>query len=171
MILPRQLYDLLVMVAETTPVSRELLAALVQWESGWNPNAVGDQGHSRGLGQLHDQGAGADLTPGQAFDPETNLRRSAQYLRGALDRFGSDRAALSAYNQGYAGYAQRGELASQRAYLDGILALANTLRDEGIFPDDGAPAPPVPSLPGTTVTLELERQLAAQLYAALGAVL
>lgn len=38
-------------------------------ESGWNPYAIGDNGHSAGLFQLHDQGAGAGLGE-KRFDPD-----------------------------------------------------------------------------------------------------
>lgn len=46
---------------------------VVQIESGFNPNAVGDQGTSFGLFQLHKGGQlPAGMTAQQAFDPATN---------------------------------------------------------------------------------------------------
>jgi murein DD-endopeptidase MepM/ murein hydrolase activator NlpD len=59
-------------------------------ESGLNPAAVGDQGHSFGLYQLNDRGRllASHLSPQQALDPETNARVSAaefaQYARRGL---------------------------------------------------------------------------------------
>jgi hypothetical protein len=48
-------------------------------ESGLNPRATGDSGHSFGLFQLNDRGrlASYHLTPQQAYDPLTNARVSA----------------------------------------------------------------------------------------------
>ena len=49
-----------------------LAEAVAQNESGGNPNAVGDNGTSFGLFQLHKGGELGSLTPTQAFDPATN---------------------------------------------------------------------------------------------------
>lgn len=46
--------------------------ALAKAESGLNPRAVGDQGHSVGLFQLHDQGQGAGMSVAQRQDPQAN---------------------------------------------------------------------------------------------------
>lgn len=52
---------------------------MVDAESGWNPNAVGDSGHAIGLLQLHDAGLGRGMTRDERLDPETNLRRGIDY--------------------------------------------------------------------------------------------
>lgn len=46
--------------------------ALAKAESSLNPNAIGDQGHSVGLFQLHDRGQGAGLSVAQRQDPNLN---------------------------------------------------------------------------------------------------
>lgn len=46
--------------------------ALAKAESGLNPNAIGDNGHSVGLFQLHDQGQGAGQSVAQRQDPQHN---------------------------------------------------------------------------------------------------
>lgn len=48
--------------------------ALAKAESSFNPNAIGDRGHSVGLFQLHDQGQGAGLSVAQRQDPNINAQ-------------------------------------------------------------------------------------------------
>lgn len=156
MILPRHLYDLMVKHADAFNHERELVTALVEAESGWNPNAVGDSGHSVGLGQLHDQGAGAGMSVEDRKNPDINLRRTCEYLRAMVDNTPSIADALSAYNQGLGGWQQRGILPSQRHYIGGIIALRDRLRTEGIQPDDGAAAPPATTAPGKAITIPVK---------------
>lgn len=58
--------------------TKELVAtaiATADAESGLNPNAVGDQGHSVGLFQLHDQGMGYGMGNSR-YDPRTNAAKA-----------------------------------------------------------------------------------------------
>jgi len=50
-------------------VPPEFILTLIRAESGGNPNAVGDAGHSVGLFQLHDRGVGTGYTVEQRQDP------------------------------------------------------------------------------------------------------
>jgi len=56
-----------------------LLKAVMLIESGGDPSAVGDNGHSVGLFQLHDQGYGHGMGDAR-FDPEANADRAARGL-------------------------------------------------------------------------------------------
>jgi hypothetical protein len=58
------------------------LKAVMLSESGGNPNAVGDSGHSVGLFQLHDRGYGYQMGDSR-YDPETNAERAVQGLAEA----------------------------------------------------------------------------------------
>jgi hypothetical protein len=75
-----------------------LLAALVQAESAFDPNAVSRAGAS-GLTQLM-PAAAADHRVNDVFDPRENLRGGADHLRFLLDRFKELPLALAAYNAG-----------------------------------------------------------------------
>lgn len=77
-----------------------LLAALVQAESAFDPEAVSRAG-ARGLTQLM-PAAALDHQVEDVFDPDDNLRGGASHLRRMLDRFGSLPLALAAYNAGAA---------------------------------------------------------------------
>lgn len=56
-----------------------LLKSVMLIESGGDPSAVGDNGHSVGLFQLHDQGYGYGMGDAR-FDPEANADRAARGL-------------------------------------------------------------------------------------------
>ncbi|HEY8417010.1 MAG TPA: lytic transglycosylase domain-containing protein [Limnochordales bacterium] len=86
-----------------------LIAALVRVESRFDPHAVSPRG-ARGLMQvMPDTGQWIAAQLGWAgydsdwlFDPQTNLRMGAWYLRTLLDQFGEPAIALAAYNAGRA---------------------------------------------------------------------
>lgn len=76
-----------------------VICAQIQHESGWDPNAVGDNGHSVGLEQLHDLGMGRGMGDSR-YDPETNVRKALAAHIHHRDAFGSVEAALAAHNAG-----------------------------------------------------------------------
>lgn len=76
----------------------KLLHAVIQTESGGNPEAVSPAG-AKGLMQLVDTTA-ADMGVADVFNPEENVNGGAKYLRLLLNRFGDLKHALAAYNAG-----------------------------------------------------------------------
>ena len=104
---PAAFEELLPAAARAAGVDEALLLALIRRESGFRPEARSAAG-ARGLGQLlpgtaDRLGALAGLAdePGARLDdPATNLPLAALYLGLLRDRFGSDAAALAAYNAG-----------------------------------------------------------------------
>ncbi len=75
-----------------------LVAAVVQTESAFDPNAVSRAG-AAGLMQLMPSAA-ADRAVGDVLDPVENLHGGSAHLRILLDRFESLTLALAAYNAG-----------------------------------------------------------------------
>jgi Transglycosylase SLT domain len=65
-------YDAISRACYATGVPLKIALAIVQQESGGDPNAIGDNGHSVGLFQLNDQGEGAGMTVAQRQDPYQN---------------------------------------------------------------------------------------------------
>jgi soluble lytic murein transglycosylase len=87
----------------------ELLAAVIEAESKFNPSAISDAG-AVGLMQLTPSTAKgiAQYTGGSRFrvsdltNPDINIRYGAWYLGHLLEKYGNERLALAAYNAGQA---------------------------------------------------------------------
>ncbi len=88
-------------------VSPQLVLAVIEIESAYNPHAVSPVG-AMGLMQLMPM-TGAEVAErtgepwsgtSTLFDPEANVRLGVAYLRELIDRYDSIRVALAAYNWG-----------------------------------------------------------------------
>ncbi len=88
-------------------VDPHLIMAIVDAESGGNPEALSPKG-AAGLMQLMPETA-AELGVVNRFDPEENIASGTRYLRGLMDRFKSVEVALWAYNAG-PGAVQQGRM-------------------------------------------------------------
>jgi soluble lytic murein transglycosylase len=102
-----------------------LVEAVIQVESGYNPQALSRAG-AMGLMQLMPETA-RDYSVANPYDPEENLRAGITYLRRLLDRFkGSVELALAAYNAGPEPVERHGGIppyAETRDYVRHILSL------------------------------------------------
>ncbi|GAA3403846.1 lytic transglycosylase domain-containing protein [Paenibacillus hodogayensis] len=80
-------------------IEPELVKAVIQSESSFNPYAVSSAG-AKGLMQLMDE-TGASVGVKNPFDPAQNIEGGTRYLAGLLRKYdGNEAVALAAYNAG-----------------------------------------------------------------------
>lgn len=113
--------------AATFEVPVELVNAVIQVESGWNPYAVSEKG-AAGLMQLMPETA-LRFGVGDRFNVEENIRGGVAYLAWLLRLFHGDfRLAVAAYQAGEAKILSRGLAFSSRQVFEYVRRVARIYR-------------------------------------------
>ncbi len=82
-------------------LDRDLVHALIQAESAYNPRAVSPAGAVGLMQVMPDTAADYGVnTPATLFEPETNLNTGMRHFKRLLDKYGSIGSAVMAYNAG-----------------------------------------------------------------------
>ena len=130
----RSLGAVILQEATRQGVRPELVRAVIQVESAFDPRARSSKG-AMGLMQLMPATA-ADLDVRDPYDPAQNIRGGVAYLRQLLDRYGgNEELALAAYNAGPEAVARHGNqvppFRETRNYLRRVRA-STTVTDRGL---------------------------------------
>ncbi len=116
--------------ANRLAVDPELIHAIIQVESEYNPKAVSRKG-AMGLMQLIPATA-ERFGVGDPFDPKQNVEGGVNYLRYLLDLFGGDLSlSLAAYNAGEHMVLRRGGIPSISETQDYVRKVTNRYRSAG----------------------------------------
>lgn len=109
--------------ADRYGVAEDLIAAVIEAESQFNPRAVSRRG-AQGLMQLMPETA-ASLGVTDPFSPRENIHGGVRHLRSLMDRFDNNiPLALAAYNAGHVAVINHGGIPpypQTRAYVSRIL--------------------------------------------------
>ncbi len=132
-----ELRDLADQAAKRYGIDHHLFRALIQHESTWRPHVVSSRG-AVGLAQIMPNTAKAEcgLNRKDLLDPELNLNCGARYLAKQIERFGSVKQALCAFNAGPNITARLGRCPNYRVtlrYVEKIL----TTREDSYFRMNG----------------------------------
>jgi hypothetical protein len=109
-------------IAKENEIPPELVAAVIQAESGGDPNAKSDAG-AVGLMQLMPVHGVKDRR-----DPEQNIAAGTKYLKELIDEFGSIEDALWAYNAGPTALKEGRKPEETKNYIPKVMDIYNRLR-------------------------------------------
>ena len=136
----REFDDIIETAATRHGVRKDLVRAVIQVESAFNPRAVSSKG-AMGLMQLMPATA-RQFGVANAFNPVDNVRGGVAYLRQLLDRYNNnERLALAAYNAGPGAVDRHGQNVPPFRETRDYVSRVNTLAGEG-----EAPPPPAPRI-------------------------
>ncbi len=116
--------------ADRNGLDEDFVKAVINQESGFNPNATSKCG-AMGLMQLMPSTAqGLGVT--NAYDAEQNIEGGTKYLKGLMDRFGNNKSlALAAYNAGPNAVKKYGGIppyAETQNYVKSVLSKYDSLK-------------------------------------------
>lgn len=128
-----EINDLITKYSERNGLDEDFVKAVINQESGFNPNATSRCG-AMGLMQLMPSTA-QGLGVINAYDAEQNIEGGTKYLKGLLDRFGNDKSlALAAYNAGPNAVKKYGGIPpyeETQNYVKNILSKYDKMKGEG----------------------------------------
>jgi soluble lytic murein transglycosylase-like protein len=160
--------DLIAEHARTQGVRAELVRAVVQVESAFNPYARSTKG-ALGLMQLMPATI-RQYGVKNPFDPADNVRAGVAYLRALLDRYDdNEELALAAYNAGPGAVDKHGQSVPPYRETRNYVAQINKMSARPIEKRGNAIYKGADSIDGREIPLYTDRKPSAGTYAVVGA--
>ena len=120
----QELEPIILQHASAHGVRADLVRAVIQAESAFNPRAVSPKG-AMGLMQLM-PGTAAELGVTDPYDPDQNIRGGVTYLKSLLDKYSqNEELALAAYNAGPGAVKKYGAVPPYRETRDYIARITS----------------------------------------------
>lgn len=126
----RCLYDVVAAIAADRDVPRELVLAVILQESGGDPDAIGDDGHSVGLMQLHDRGEGSGMTVEDRQNIYRTISQAVFSLHQNYMNLCDWEDALVVYNMGFRAWVEWGR-PSETPYTLAVNGFRDRILREG----------------------------------------
>lgn len=130
---PTEFDDVITLHANAQGIAPELVRAVIQVESAFNPRAVSPKG-AMGLMQLMPATA-RELGVDNPFHPAENIRGGVAYLRQLLDRYGELELALAAYNAGPGSVERYGTIPPYRETQNYVKKVTGASGPQPVQPD------------------------------------
>ena len=128
-----EINELIDKYSEQAGLDVDFVKAVINQESGFNPNATSKCG-AMGLMQLM-PGTAQGLGVTNAYDPAQNIQGGTKYLKGLMDRFDNNKSlALAAYNAGPNAVKKYGGIPPYQEtqnYVKSVLARYDKIKGEG----------------------------------------
>ena len=129
-----EINELIDKYSEQAGLDVDFVKAVINQESGFNPNATSKCG-AMGLMQLM-PGTAQGLGVTNAYDPEQNIQGGTKYLKGLMDRFDNNKSlALAAYNAGPNAVKKYGGIPPYQEtqnYVKSVLARYDKMKEGGV---------------------------------------
>lgn len=126
----RSLLEWAGITAQKYGIPLNILYGIIDHESNWNPNAVGDNGNSHGLAQIYMKVWGGQVSTAQARDPVFALEWTAKMLKQRFNQYGRWDAAIAAHNSPVAAdhLARTGKFLTEKSasYVGDVMGRSNT---------------------------------------------
>jgi hypothetical protein len=163
-----QMYDgIITEHARANDVRPDLVRAVVQVESAFNPRARSPKG-AQGLMQLMPATA-QQFGVKNAYNPEENVRAGVAYLRQLLDRYRNDEElALAAYNAGPGAVDKYGQNVPPYSETKNYVAQINQITARPIAPRDSRIYKVTEVVDGRPVVRYTDKRPASGTYAVIG---
>lgn len=103
---PEKIQKYTYLLCQQEGVSYPLIVAMIEWESGYKSDSIGDEGRSFGYMQImeiYNSERMEELNCNDLMNPYQNVRVGVSLMKELIEKYGTIQEALAAYNYGESG--------------------------------------------------------------------